>query len=286
MLRKSVYRTLKNGVPTIIKNKILSTFFPEETELVYDLLKTTDIHGKRVMFDVGAGHGSTFIQFANDGWQVYAFEPDVYNRQESLKLCEGLSNVMVDERAVTDKISKDVPFYRSELSEGISGLSVFDKTHRRDGSVDTTTIKAFCEEKQIDQIDYLKIDAEGFDFFVLKGVDWNKIKPAVIICEFEDGKTEPLGYSLNMMASFLEEKGYRVLVSEWRPVIRRGGPHTWRRFVRFENDLVDKRAWGNIIAVSDNKLFEQLELLSGNCVLRWKIGNTIAKAWGYLRGID
>ena len=84
MLKKAVYNTLKNGVPMAFKNKILSTFFPEETELTYALLKKINAHGKKVMFDVGAGHGSTFIQFANEGWQVYAFEPDVHNRQHAL----------------------------------------------------------------------------------------------------------------------------------------------------------------------------------------------------------
>src|SRR3546814_3008227 len=53
------------------------------------------------------------------------------------------------------------------------------------------------------------------------------------------------------MARFLLEKGYRVLVSEWHPIIRYGVRHDWRRLVAYPCELSDEGAWGNILAFRD-----------------------------------
>src|SRR3546814_17135175 len=53
------------------------------------------------------------------------------------------------------------------------------------------------------------------------------------------------------MARFLLEKGYRVLVSEWHPIIRYGVRHDWRRLVAYPCELSDEVAWGNILAFRD-----------------------------------
>ena len=74
--------------------------------------------------------------------------------------------------------------------------------------VNISTLKIFCKNNNISKIDYLKIDTEGYDFFVLKGVPWSEIKPRVVLCEFEDRKTLDLGYSFKDMANFLINKNY------------------------------------------------------------------------------
>src|SRR3546814_18677097 len=53
------------------------------------------------------------------------------------------------------------------------------------------------------------------------------------------------------MARFLLEKCYRVLVSEWHPIIRYGVRHDWRRLVAYPCELSDEVAWGNILAFRD-----------------------------------
>src|SRR3546814_302056 len=103
----------------------------------------------------------------------------------------------------------------------------------------------------IDGVDFLKVDTEGHDLFALKGFPWERFRPAVIECEFEDAKTVPLGYTFHDMARFLLEKGYRVLVSEWHPIIRYGVRHDWRRLVAYPCELSDEVAWGNILAFRD-----------------------------------
>ena len=51
------------------------------------------------------------------------------------------------------------------------------------------------------------------------------------------------------MADYLIERGYEVLVSEWHPIKRYGGRHTWRLMQRYPCTLAEPNAWGNLIAV-------------------------------------
>ena len=93
------------------------------------------------------------------------------------------------------------------------------------------------------------MDTEGHDLFVLRTFPWETHRPDVVVCEFEDSKTVPLGYTYQDLGSFLVDRGYQVLMSEWYPVVRYGIAHRWRRVVRFPATLEDPAGWGNFIAV-------------------------------------
>jgi FkbM family methyltransferase len=204
-----------------------------------------------VMVDVGAQYGSALAPFYRAGWRVFAFEPDPTNRKELETRFGDKPNLTIDSRAVADHASKNMPFYSSPESPGISTLHPFRKSHKEACKVSTTTIADFVREKDLHNIDYLKIDAEGYDLLILKGVPWDSIKPNVIMCEFEDSKTEPLGYTMHDMARYLVEHGYEVLVSEWHPVIRYGIRQDWHRLVPYPCELNNPNTAGNLIAFRD-----------------------------------
>ncbi len=83
---------------------------------------------------------------------------------------------------------------------------------------------------------------------MLKGVPWDRIKPEVIECEFEDAKTLPLGHTYRDIADDLVARGYTVYLSEWHPIVRYGVRHDWRQLVRYPTPLSSSDAWGNILA--------------------------------------
>lgn len=251
------------GVVKVIKNKLDQSYRPDETGIVFNLLQQPGFRG--VMIDVGAHHGDTLLPFARVGWQVYAFEPDADNRAHLVEQTKSLPNVHVDARAVSDHSSQEVPFYHSAESSGVSSLKAFLATHEQAGTVDVTSLADFYEAVGLNEIplDFLKIDTEGFDLMVLKGLPWDKIQPRVILCEFEDTKTLSLGYSFYMLAGFLKEKGYHLLVSEWQPIRRYGEQHHWRCFSCYPCRLQHARAWGNIFAVRDEGLYAQLLAMCG-----------------------
>jgi FkbM family methyltransferase len=202
-----------------------------------------------VIIDVGAHTGTTLIDFANDDWVAYGFEPDPTNRGYLDALVAGMSNVTVDPRAVSEIDDDEVTLFTSDCSSGISSLVPFHVSHYAAATVSTVTLSTYMEEHFIQQVDFLKIDTEGYDLFVLRSFPWCRVTPQAVVCEFEDRKTVPLGYGFGDMARFLEDKGYDVFVSEWHPVIEYGLVHRWRRVRRWPMALADEKGWGNLIAV-------------------------------------
>jgi FkbM family methyltransferase len=225
----------------------------DETRAVASLLKSRGENG--VMIDVGAHHGLAHAPFLDSGWTVYAFEPDDDNRSILLKrLSEHPSQhlVTLEHVCVSDDVRSGVPFYRSDESTGISGLSAFHSTHVKAKTVDTVSLAEYFRDHEMPDITFLKIDTEGHDLFVLHGYPWSRSRPLVIECEFEDSKTKPLGYTFHEIAEFIQRKGYVVYVSEWHPVVRYGIRHDWLALKRYPCELHDASAWGNLLAFRED----------------------------------
>jgi FkbM family methyltransferase len=247
------------GVYDTFYAKLDRSFRPDETQMVYQILADPGRSG--LMIDVGAHHGSSLAPFADLGWQVIAFEPDSNNRQILTTNFGANSNVIIDPRACSDQIQPAATLYASPESSGVSGLSAFLESHEAAEKVVVTTLASALDEHNISKepVDFLKIDTEGFDLMVLKGFAWHTSPhPKVILCEFENAKTEPLGYHFYDLADYLVDHGYRLVISEWYPVKAYGGAHRWRRFTTYPCQLADQHGWGNIIAVRDDDIYPRL----------------------------
>ncbi len=193
--------------------------------------------------------------FLDKGWHVYAFEPDNQNRAG---LLSGLSQhanqhlLTLDIRCVSNQTRHGLAFYRSQQSSGISGLSAFHPSHVEAQQVSTITLHDFFADGAMPDIDFLKIDTEGHDLFVLQGFPWERTTPAVIECEFEDAKTLPLGYDFHDLAQFLVAQNYVVYVSEWHPIRQYGVRHDWHCLAKYPYRLQDGKSWGNLLAFRDD----------------------------------
>ncbi|MCB1484917.1 MAG: FkbM family methyltransferase [Hyphomicrobiaceae bacterium] len=132
-------------------------------------------HKIEICFDVGANIGQTSQQMvrAFPDATIHAFEPvtETYDR-----LVENVAknqriityNYALGERSGSAEIEV---FAQSELSS-IAAQSPFITTYGERKSVESIGIKSlddFCASKNIDNIDYLKIDTEGYDLNVLRG---------------------------------------------------------------------------------------------------------------------
>jgi FkbM family methyltransferase len=232
---------------------------PDEIEMVLSLFsRPVDDKRRPTMIDVGAHVGNSLAPFVRLGWQVFAFEPDSHNRSNLENAFGAFSNVHIDSRGISDEPSECATFYTSHVSSGIGGLSAFHSSHVATDHIAVTTLDHFCFEHDIHNVDFLKIDTERYDLFVLRGSPWERFAPSVVVCEFENSKTVPLGYSLNDLAAFLQQRGYSLIISEWEPIQEYGGLHTWRCFMEFPCELNDSNAWGNIIAVRSDAQFRAL----------------------------
>jgi FkbM family methyltransferase len=211
-----------------------------------------------VLLDVGAHHGSSLAPFAAKGWTVIACEPSSTNRRVLTKRYGSHPQVTIDQRAVGAEAAAGVALFESSESSGITTLRPFRESHHNSENVDITTVSELVMRHDLEKIDVLKIDVEGYDFDVLKGVPWNRLEPEAIECEFEDAKTVPMGHTYKDMADFLVEKGYTVYLSEWYPILRYGVRHDWRQLVRYPEPLASADGWGNIVAFREDPGHEAL----------------------------
>jgi len=227
-----------------------------ESDLIYRFYRKK---AGKVMIDVGVHHGESFYDYESMGWTIFGFEPDPSNR---VKVKIGGKKTFLHDLAVSDVDDLELRFYTSDESSGVSGLVPFLESHQSSFTVKTITLETFLKEKKLEYVSYLKIDTEGNDLLVLKGYPFVDLSPQIIMCEFEDKKTQHLGYTYKDMGEFLVNKGYKVLISEWYPITKYGGQHKWRVISEFNKDfrLSDNMAWGNFLAIKevDYPLFKKV----------------------------
>ena len=203
--------------------------------------------GPGVMVDVGAHVGGALMRFAQEGWRVFAVEPDPANRARLLRRVHAFANVTVDDRAVADQDGLQVDLYTSQVSTGISTLTPFHPSHVHTATVKTVRLDTLLVG--VDQVTVLKTDTEGHDLPVLKTFPWLRLRPSGVVAEFEDRKTWALDYDMRDMAEYLSDLGYVVFVSEWYPIVEYGQRHRWRSLRQYPVALANPNGWGNLIAV-------------------------------------
>ena len=227
------------------------------------------------MLDVGAHHGFSLSPFLERGWTVHAFEPDPANRAILSTRCP---RAIIDDRAVSEVDGEQVPLYTSDVSTGISTLSPFHATHRSSATVRTVRLDTYIRERGVEEVDFLKTDIEGFDFFALRSFPWEIRRPKAVVCEFEDRKTTRLGHDVHDIAHYLTERRYSVLVSEWDPISEYGTRHHWRRFRRYPANIAAD-GWGNLIAV-EPELLGPLERAARLTVCRLRVSQCVDRVRG------
>jgi len=226
------------------------------------------------MVDVGAHHGSSCIPFLKRNWNVLAFEPCSKTRTVLIQNLAKLNlsdSIEIDSRGVSNASSKSHPIYVSDESSGVTTLTPFLDSHKVEENIDLVSLRDYFENKDNFEIDFLKIDAEGHDFDVLKGFPFEKCLPNAVICEFEDNKTIPLGYKWKDMANYLLNFGYHVYVSEWKQIKQYGTTHDWLSLKKYPTNLHHENNWGNLIALRKRPLIPLCIYFYINAFLQSKI---------------
>lgn len=221
----------------------------DEAEIVASLVSTRPASPGSVLVDVGAHNGSVTALFLEKGWSVVAYEPDPSNREQFQRRINAHPRVQLSASAVSDKPAESASLFTSSVSTGVSTLAAFHESHKPTAIVGVVTLAEDLRTRRIQQVDFLKVDIEGFDFFALKGFDW-KYAPRFVLYEFEDRKTVPLGYSLADSSGYVADRGYHLVYSVWEPIVEYGTRHRWRGlFSASPSDVAT--CWGNVLCFRD-----------------------------------
>jgi FkbM family methyltransferase len=148
-----------------------------ESYLIRQVLPLYVKKSEPVFFDVGANIGSYAKSLSQSfpNARIYAFEPNpasfnaIKQTAPSLRILPvnvGLSDAIGVAQMWTyasDAASAHATLYADVLTD------IHAATSTMASPVALTTVDAFCEEKAIDFIDFMKIDTEGHELSVLKG---------------------------------------------------------------------------------------------------------------------
>lgn len=232
----------------------------DELSLLKEYFKSDVENSKstHVLVDVGAHHGYFSHVFAKLGWQIVAFEPEKNNRAAFNQNLANYPQVVCLANAVSDKTGERLPFYVSEEHYGIHSLKPWHKTHELAYEVETVRLDTVLKDLQISDVTLLKVDIEGADFLALKGFDWGRYHPEIVMIEFSDERTLPnFNYTHHDVVEYMQAHGYTAFVSEWDKIKEYGRqgevgePHHWLQCIRYPLD--HDAAWGNLIFIPRGK---------------------------------
>lgn len=161
------------------------------------------------VIDVGANIGyftHVFSRLVGEKGRVVAFEPfpEAFALLKKSAEANGLKNVSLEPLALSDTIGKST-LYLSDKNFGDNSL--VERKGENGVLIRTTTLDAYAKEKGITRIDMVKIDTQGAEYEVLKGMAAviRNFHPA-ILCEIwppMSGKEKSLE-----LLSLLSSEGY------------------------------------------------------------------------------
>lgn len=168
--RKLLFKTIDK----IISAKIfpLESIIPFGKNYLYDIQRYSGKKDFEIIFDVGANVGNYTARFKKyfPESKIYSFEPirSTYNQ---------LKNRFEKKKGVECfnlGFGRNKSILRIKLQKG-SQLNSFNDTVPLDEDIESTevvkvdTVDSFCEAHNIQSIDFLKIDVEGYELEVLEG---------------------------------------------------------------------------------------------------------------------
>ena len=176
---------------------------------VLDTIVNSDLDVKTV-FDVGANRGvwSAMASEKFSDAQINSFEILEKTYQHLIQRCGNLENVSCYNFGMSSKKETTTVEFSSK-SDGLTTLvkdfmEDFQETSVESYEVEVVTGDGFCQERGIGQIDFLKIDVEGYESHVLEGFEQMLSKGAIKVIQFE------YGY-INIATHFLLKDFYDLL---------------------------------------------------------------------------
>jgi FkbM family methyltransferase len=191
-------------------------FKARDRQRLYELVKPGS-----VVLDVGTNIGETLLNFAKlteDKGFVYGFEPDDINYenvQKNISL-NNFKHLHVFKKAVSDK-KESVKLYCVDTHN--RGMNRILDASEPDSApyvvVETTRIDDIVRENNINRVDIIKIDIEGYEMHALLGAveTLRRFKPTLFV-EVGYKRLIDNNSSPTELVKFLQDIGYKIFHSE------------------------------------------------------------------------
>jgi len=224
----------------------------------------------RVAIDVGAHHGKFTRLLLEAGFTVHAMEPNPEARAELERRLgdrEGLTvhpaAAGAEDGTAELRLVADANGYFPDPSQfsSLAGLPLPDGlSHAGSVRVPVRRLDSLVREAGLPPPSVVKIDAEGIDLDVLRGL--GELRPALVQAEFWDDALPLSGPGARNRLSDLVAHG-RAHGAPWHLVIfRRWGDERPAYYTGWTES--PERSWGNVYLFADRALFERArEVVAG-----------------------
>tara|TARA_B100001057_G_C22857727_1_gene953319 strand:+ start:1747 stop:2466 length:720 start_codon:yes stop_codon:yes gene_type:complete len=192
------------------------------------------------IFDVGAHHGETIKLFSNkiNIEKIHSFEasPQNFNILKKNIFEKKIKNVEIHNLGLGDKIEKN--YINQTVESSSSTMHKLNKTSKylkkklkilniknRDEfyqriPVKILTLDHFIDENHIKQIDLLKIDTEGYEFNILKGLSKHNKKVKLIYFEHHYDDMIIKNYKFQDINELLKKYGF-IMIKKSKMIFRK-----------------------------------------------------------------
>jgi FkbM family methyltransferase len=158
-------------------------------------------HKNRTVIDIGSFKGNRILQTSQLFSNIYGYEPSNKTFADLVKNTANLKNVEVYNLGICDR----------ECYGTLHGPNPFQYHFNPDqyGRILCKSLDQECSEKNIENVDFINIDVNGCELFVLKGAEATirKWKPMI---QFNTSEDSLQNYSIYVMSciDFLSNLGY------------------------------------------------------------------------------
>ena len=174
-----------------------------------------------IFIDVGGGVGylsAIASGIVGSAGQVHCFEPNPANIASIQKMIQSNpdSNIILNSYALG--IDNGVHYYYKKSIKDRTEASMIENVicpEEVTGSFEVRTqrLDQYLEQKNIDNVSLIKIDVEGFEYLVLKGLEGyfqTNVNRPPIICEITPSACVHLDYSMNEFYNCMRDYGYQA----------------------------------------------------------------------------
>jgi len=164
----------------------------------------------RTVFDVGANVGQSALRYAEffPGARIHSFEPVRSTFEILERNTRSMPNITAHRIAMGSGSGRAM----ISLQPNSQHNSLLVKQNGSSEEVEVSSLDAFCMERGIATIDFLKIDTEGYEFQVLGGAARMLSEQRIRILQLEAEPGRSGGHFVNLgdLSDSLAPLGYRL----------------------------------------------------------------------------
>ena len=216
---KGSYRTFDKGgiklnldISNEIDHGLYFNYKDAGQEKLFELVKSD-----MVIIDVGVNIGTTILKFAKyaENGKVIGFEPDIemYAKAKKNIALNNFKNILLIDKGLGNETMR-LKLYR--VHENNPGMNRILDSGQIDCNYDFTEIEViklddFTRDNNIEKIDLIKIDVEGYEFNVIQGgIEVLKKMRPIFFVELVDRNLRENNTSEEQLVRFFENYNYQV----------------------------------------------------------------------------